>query len=292
MEQCQLENTIYTDNEEMLEYKNDEYEIEVKRQKSISSNDIKITTTLFNTIDDEKQFIKQALLTNVYENICHSDRLIQRIHIYGKKEGLQNNNIHEFSWELGGIYLESVDADIMKQVSTILDIQKYSELSNIETLSAVLFSDDFCTLEIYKNKDVTSIKYSYGESENVQQIQLPNLNKGKISSREINNIMIMLQTMFRNDSFIQLISNQSKVFCDGIDMKDIKKTNDFILIDLFQEQIKQANRLLPILLIDKNLSEISEILFLNKEQYFKLLLEQFYSVTDRIENIGYSGITK
>lgn len=292
MEQCQLENTIYTDNEEMLEYKNDEYEIEVKRQKSISSNDIKITTTLFNTIDDEKQFIKQALLTNVYENICHSDRLIQRIHIYGKKEGLQNNNIHEFSWELGGIYLESVDADIMKQVSTILDIQKYSELSNIETLSAVLFSDDFCTLEIYKNKDVTFIKYSYGESENVQQIQLPNLNKGKISSKEINNIMIMLQTMFRNDSFIQLISNQSKVFCDGIDMKDIKKTNDFILIDLFQEQIKQANRLLPILLIDKNLSEISEILFLNKEQYFKLLLEQFYSVTDRIENIGYSGITK
>lgn len=292
MEQCQLENTIYTDNEEMLEYKNGEYEIEVKRQKSISSNDIKITTTLFNTIDEEKQSIKQALLTNVYENICHSDCLIQRIHIYGKKEGLQNNNIREFSWQLGGIYLESVDADIIKQVSTILDIQKYSELSNTETLSAVLFSDDFCTLEIYKNKDVTSIKYSYSESENVQQIQLPNLNKGKISSKEINNIMIMLQTMFRNDSFIQLISNQSKVFCDGIDMKDIKKTNDFILIDLFQEQIKQANRLLPILLIDKNLPEISEILFLNKEQYFKLLLEQFYSVTDRIENIGYSGITK
>lgn len=89
---------------------------------------------------------------------------------------------------------------------------------------------------------------------------------GKISAYELDEISQLLCEKYSSDKFIDAVISEVKNFKDKINIRD----------GLVEEDV---DLLAPKLLIDKSIGEICSMISSNKEEYFKLMEDQFYDAT-------------
>lgn len=80
----------------------------------------------------------------------------------------------------------------------------------------------------------------------------------------------MLDTEFEDDTFIQFVINELKTFANKMDIQK----------GLVEEELDPLS---PKLLTNKSFEEIYNLVSANKEEYFKLIREQFESATNIIQ---------
>jgi len=150
-------------------------------------------------------------------------------------------------------------------------------LSKNDTNSAMIFrcmteDEVHHSLQIYKSNDNISIMYHskkhfYEEEYRVEIIaneeyNLSTLSDGTISIEEIQNILTSLQEKFGDNIFIDIISIELNTFSQRIDNRK----------RLVEEELDPLS---PKLLINKSFEEIDTLVSANKNDYFKLISEQF-----------------
>ena len=164
----------------------------------------------------------------------------------------------------------------------------YPILEDENTNSAMLFRGNtknyWHLLDIYKIDNNAYIKYILKEislNSNIilnQELNVPLLCDGDISSEELRIISTTLQDQYINDEFINLVLSELGLFGKKIETK-----NGAIL----EEDI-----LSPKLFINKSFDVISDLVNNNKDEFFKLIREQFESTTHINVEKGYARSLK
>lgn len=154
-----------------------------------------------------------------------------------------------------------------------------SKFEDKNTMSAIILmgyvgEGNYSELEIYKT--IEGIVGSYcvktfstdgqlNRSESKNDFQLPNLDKKMISSKEINYLLKYLRSRF-GDDFIELISNDLLEFAKKIDIRK----------NILEEEL---DLLSPRLFFDKPIEEVENMVESEKERYFKLAADQYFTIS-------------
>lgn len=248
---------------------------------------------LQNMIYNGKQ-VKQRLLNKIC-NISNED-FFEQMYTYGISNYIKYNDTQDKYTHIkdkniiygiekqeeptiylcGGICFENKGREIENYLPTRIKLEHYPKLGDKNVISAMVFSartDDRVShsLQIYKEKDITNIMYSAkkcyyekGFHEELvcdKEYSLTNLNDGTITSKEIENILTSLQPILESNVF-ETISNELNMFAKKINIRN----------GLIQEEL---DLLSPKLLINKSFDEIFALVSSNKDEYFKLISEQF-----------------
>lgn len=95
----------------------------------------------------------------------------------------------------------------------------------------------------------------------------PKIENGNITSLEIRNIIQELDNEFKDDTFIQIVINELETFANKMDIQK----------GIIQEELESLS---PKAFIDKSFDEICDLVSENQDEYFKLIAEQFYGLTN------------
>lgn len=213
--------------------------------------------------------------------------------IYGINEFEQENVCHY----LNGICFENSNVDVSKFLP--FHIKSDDPIFRlIMQRSIIIFkggTDDAIhhTLTIFKIGDLENAEYKQNKSiylnyeairwENFKdekgmpqhkkvvvahkEARYPRIDNGNITSLEIRNITEVLDTEFEDDTFIQIVINELKTFANKMDIQ-----KGFV-----QEELDPLS---PKLFIDKSFDEICALVSANKDDYFRLIREQFEAATN------------
>lgn len=214
--------------------------------------------------------------------------------------GVNNCDIKELIHYLHGICFETLNANVADYLPFNVDAKDFPELNDKIYKSGIVFRGGtgngiHHTFTIFKTKNPSNIieaaaidcgiylKYEAIKWENFKkengepnhrkvvvahkETRYPRLDKGNITSLEIRNITEVLDTEFEDDIFIQFVINELKTFANKMDIQK----------GLVEEELDPLS---PKILIDKSFEEIYDLVSANKEEYFKLIREQFESTTN------------
>lgn len=132
----------------------------------------------------------------------------------------------------------------------------------------------FNKLEVYKEADKINIKYTtntrnYEDNKNepeCNEVVLPVLHEGKFSLDELSVISETLADLYSDNEFIDITLEELDNFISEISIRNgLEKDEEGILN--------------PRNIQDKSFKEIYELVEANKDEYFKLISDQFYEAT-------------
>lgn len=270
-------------------FKKDEHKHECELLRTL----YKTNYTYKNINSFEREYVADSIMTydkNRPDHFCYD---VNGDIIVGTK--LRSNN-----YFIDGACFEKIDGNMITEVFAGApgesQIKNYSEFDTSLTESAILYAGYsylgkvlYYDLEIKKTNESISIKYSIKDRSNIfpnpivfleTNCVIPNIQKNNITIAEVDNIILELQNEFE-DGFIQFVINELMTFKWKLSMKN----------GLVQEIL---NPLSPKILINKPFEEIYDFVSTNKEEYFKLIREQFESATNiaQIKENGQSRILK
>lgn len=273
--------------------------VQIKNQnaKQLLLSKIFMNKDDFETLEQNYTYSTQHFIKydDQYDKYCYNQK--DNV-IYGVNDLVVNDLIHY----LHGICFESTNTDTKRYLPYSIELKDFPELSDKATLqSAIVFrggTDNGIhhTFKILKTKnqrpniiengqvnydlylDYVAIKWnrgfkSDGRPERIKTVvaqkraRYPRINDGNITSQEIKNIIEVLDTEFEDNVFIQTIINELKTFTNKMDIRN----------GLIQEVLEPLS---PELFIDKTFDEISTLISTNKDDYFKLIREQFENATN------------
>lgn len=250
--------------------------------------------------------VEQQLLTKIYERGLKNDTItsefeqeytyglrcfIPRHDIQDKYIYFSNNTINYGINELikkesvrffNGICFEG--KPVFNYLPFYFDIFDYPELAEKNVNSAIAFKGKTLdginhNLEIIKDDNKISIKYKsrkpiesdkyYIETQEVEdkEFNLPILSKGNITIDELSNIILLIQTKLKDNSFLSTSLEELNIFNSKLSIKK----------GIIKESLDPLS---PKVLIDKPLEEIEKLINSNKNEYFKLAQEQFETMTN------------
>lgn len=217
--------------------------------------------------------------------------------IYGINELEQKGICHYFY----GICFENINVPVSSYIPLNMSVKDFPELTNNNIYqSAILFQGGtgdaiHHTLTIFKTKNPSNIieaaaidygiylKYEVIKWENFKKengepdhrkivvsskkARYPRIDDGNITSLEIRNITEVLDTEFEDDTFIQIVINELKTFANKMDIQK----------GIVQEELDPLS---PKLFIYKSFDEICALVSANKDDYFRLIREQFEAATN------------
>lgn len=273
--------------------------VQIKNQnaKQLLLSKIFMNKDDFETLEQNYTYSTQHFIKydDQYDKYCYNQKYNT---IYGVNDLVVNDLIHY----LHGICFESTNVDTRRYLPYSIDLKDFSELSDKATLqSAIVFrggTDNGIhhAFKILKTKnqspniiengqvnydiylDYVAIKWNRGFKEDgrperiktvvaQKRVRYPRINDGNITSQEIKNIIKVLDTEFEDNIFIQTIINELKTFTNKMDIRN----------GLIQEEFDPLS---PKLFINKTFDEISTLISTNKDDYFKLIREQFENATN------------
>lgn len=111
-----------------------------------------------------------------------------------------------------------------------------------------------------------------------KKARYPRIDDGNITSRELKNITTVLDTEFEDNTFIQFVIKELETFGNRMDIQNgvLEEVLDVLSPELF---------------IDKTFAEIYDLVSSDKEEYFRIIKEQFENAT-HIKGIGEKGKSK
>lgn len=172
-----------------------------------------------------------------------------------------------------GEYIPSYELDTTPYINQIL-----SDKNNISTIviACGIYKDIIFphrnALVISKNRENIVINcedtdINCSENNICKEFKLPILSDGKITIEEIKTARKTLDGMGLNDVFLDAVKGELNNFIEQLNTRDV-------LVD------EQIDPLAPKLLMNKSFDEIYNMISTNKEYYFKLISEQFESITN------------
>lgn len=294
---------------EQMAFKDGEYDLVFEREFANSAglfrnNGIMFTIRYLQRLNHNNRNVQQHLLTRIYKDSYSDGKHIgsfEQLYTYGpnlwvkrndsqdKYTYIKNNNvvygISEFEQRdnhniLRCICFENTNGGLEDYFPYNMDAYNYPALKDKNNVSAMIFygftEDSSHSLEIYKNDSSARINYTvrergYGDIIVNQELTIPLLNTGNISSDEIQIILTTLQNQYSDDEFINLVSCELTSFGNKIDIKNgvVQEENDMLSPKLF---------------INKSFDEIGKIIDKNKDEFFKLISEQFETATNINKN--------
>ncbi len=228
--------------------------------------------------------------------------------IYGINELEQKDSCNYMC----GICFLSIDENVSEYLPYNIVAKNFPELTNAICKSGIVFRGGtgdgiHHTFTIFKTKDPSNIieaaaidsgiylKYEAIRWENFRnengmpdcrkvvvahkEAQYPRLDNGNITILEITNIIEALDTEFEDDIFIQLVINELKSFANKMDIQK----------GIVEEELDPLN---PKLFMDKSFDEICTLVSANKDDYFRLIKEQFEVATNIKIEKGQSKVLK
>lgn len=228
--------------------------------------------------------------------------------------GINNCDIKELVHYLHGICFETLNTNVADYLPFNIILENFPELTNNVYQSGIVFRGGtgngiHHTFTIFKTKNPSNIieaaaidcgiylKYEAIKWENFKkengmpdhrkvtiaykEARYPRIDNGNITSLEIRNITEVLDTEFEDDTFIHFVINELKTFANKMDIQK----------GLVEEELDPLS---PKLLTNKSFEEICDLVSANKEEYFKLIREQFESATNitQTKENGQSRILK
>lgn len=290
---------------EKMTFKDGEYDLVFEREFDNSvglfiNNGIRLAIRYLQQMEYKDRNIEQRLLNKIYKDSYKDGKHIESFeqlytyspNFYLKRDDSQdkytyvrNNNVvygigeleqREDHHILRGICFENISGNLKNYFPYNMNADNYLGLKDEKNTSAMIFKgfvDKYRhSLEIYKNGSNAIIMYNvierdFDEIIVNQQLTIPLLNTGNISSDEIQTIITTLQKQYNNDEFINLVLCELLSFGKKIDIRK----------GLVEEEIDMLN---PKLYINKSFDDIAELIDNNKENFFKLIAEQFKSSTN------------
>lgn len=241
---------------------------------------------------DNNETLEQTYTYSVQHLIDYNDN--QDKYCYTKNGniiyGVNNCDIKELIHYLHGICFESININVSNFLPHNIKTEDFPELTNALYSSGIVFrggTDNGIhhTFTIFKTKNPSNIILKYEairwgnfKKENGipdhrrvivahKDAQYPIINNGKITSLEIQNIIKELETEFEENVFIQMIIHELKVFANKMDIRE----------GIINEELDPLS---PKKFIDKSFDEICDLVDKNKDEYFKLIEEQFEMATN------------
>ncbi len=315
--------SIYKTNEETpilerITIRNNEYGLIFERTKPnvirvYSRQDgSKFLIKYFKEVKEENNKRNYELLSSIYKTNFLEKKYInffQRLLIHDTPETLNKNRPDQFYFDINdniivgsrcrhegyiidGACFENIDNhSLCEALYTPLDkIKDYSNFDTDSVSFAVLYAGYsypdrntnttyYHDLEITKTMDKLQGKYSVFTPGKINCILNDNfeiLNFGNNPLEEVDTIIKTLYNKYTEDIFIQFIISELERFKEKLELKN----------GLVQEVI---NPLSKEVLINKTFDEIQDLVSTNKDEYFRLVKEQYDSIinNDKKENIAY-----
>lgn len=232
--------------------------------------------------------------------------------------GVNNCDVKELLHYLNGICFESTDVEIGRCLPHGISVKEFPELNdNDKYQSGIVFRGGtdhgvHHTLTIFKTRnqedsviDTKNNKVNYDLYLNYQAIKwenftnengmpdhrkvvvaskkarYPRIDDGNITSRELKNITKVLDTEFEDNTFIQFVIKELEIFGNRMDIQNgvLEEVLDVLSPELF---------------VDKTFAEIYDLVSSNKDEYFRIIKEQFENATHikRVEEKGKSKVLK
>lgn len=284
---------------------------------------VRFKTKYQKNINVEGENYKQILLTRIFDNQFYIDASETReffytynadynnfiekndnqdIFIYNRENGIvygvDNIEVKEIC-NLYGVCLESTNVDLKVSIPTCINIEDFSQLTKESGSTGSIAFQGYTdrgihSLGMYKREWLKRFTIDYYLTEHTyenekwhdetlicEHFDLPILEEGNITNEEVENIRIELKKRFPNDAFIQIILDELAIFKQKIEIRK----------GLVEEELDPLS---PKLLTNKSFEEICDLVSANKEEYFKLIREQFESATNiaQAKENGQSRILK
>ena len=290
---------------EKMTFNDGEYDLVFEREFANSvgpfiNDGIQFAIRYLQQLNCKNRNVKQELLTRMYKDIYRDGKhngSFEQLYTYGYNYFVKRNDtqdkytytkdsniiygINELEQKdnhyiLRGICFENTNVNLKEYFPYNMNADNYPVLKDKKIKSAMIFNgftgNSRHSLEIYKSDFNTYIMYyvrerGCGDTTINQELNLPLLNVGNISNDEIQIILENLNNQYCDDEFIKLISKELKTFGKKIDIR--KNIN--------QEEYDVLN---PKLFINKSFTEIGKLIDANKEEYFKLISNQFETATN------------
>lgn len=278
------------------------FEREMANSIGIFVNDgVRMAVRYLQNVVSDRRKVKQPLFNRIYKNSYKNeefDGAFEQTYTYGlnhfikwddtqdKYAHIRNNNViygineleqKDFCNYLRGVCFESTNIPVSDYFPLNMYAKDYPLLSEDNIKSAMIFkfgteNSIHHSLQVYKGKDEINIMYHskkhhyegnyYEETVSNEEYSLPNLSDGTISSEEIQNVLASLQARLGNTVVLDIISNELNTFGTKIDIRK----------GIVQEVLDPVS---PKLFIDKSFDEICALVSANKDDYFRLIREQF-----------------
>lgn len=278
------------------------FEREIANSVGIFSKDgIKMAIIYAQNIVYDGRKVKQPLFNRIYKNSYKNkvyDGTFEQTYTYGphhfikwddtqdKYAYIRNNTviygINELKKKgycdyLRGVCFESTNIPTSDYFPLNMYARNYPMLNEANIKSAMMFNfrtEDGIhhSLQVYKCKDTINVmyhskKYHYEgicDEETIanEEYGLPNLFDGTISSEEIQNVLSSIQARIDNNIVFSIISNELNTFGAKIDIRK----------GIVQEELDPLS---PQKFINKSFDEICALVSANKDDYFRLIREQF-----------------
>lgn len=283
-----------------------EYELIFEREMPHSvgifaNDDVTMAVRYLQNMLYEGKNVKQPLLNKIYKKRYKGqefDSTLEQRYTFGaqnyNKYGdtndkyvyIKDNNviygINKLKQEgsccyLWGVCFENTNIPLEDYLPYNISLNDYPKLNSHDTNSAIVFyikttDDRHHILEIYKGNYVINIKYyceeySQGKSGRIKNVtngeyNLLNLSDGNITSMEIQNILSFLQPILKGKMVFEVLCNELNIFSKKMDINN----------GVLEEEVDPLS---PKVLIDKSFDEIYDLVYENKEYYFKMINEQF-----------------
>lgn len=283
---------------------NGDYELVFHREipKSSSPLDDGVTMEIeyLKNVEYLGRRVKQTLFNKIYKR---DDKELERVYTYGVLHFMEYDNSidkYVFTNEAGVIYginelsvkdlgnLDGVCAEnVSKNIGSYFPLNMFEwdyPLLNDNINSAIILrflgkDKTNHLLQIYKGSNITIrydfTKYKFLEDDDNSSYEktISNMFPGKITSEEISEIMIYLKSMINNDVVLNLVSSELNNFRRRI---DIRKGN----------VLEDDDMLSPKLFIDMPFEEIYSMINENRDDYFRLIKEQFEMAINMRESLG------
>ena len=193
----------------------------------------------------------------------------------------------------GALFESTKISHIKDHFPTSMNLYEPSDLfKDKDTMSAIILMgctghNNYFELVVYKTTKGIIGSYriktsSNGGHEKIAEsksdFQLPNLDAGMITSREIGYLLENLQARFCND-FIELISGILLEFAKKIDIRK----------GMIQEELEPLS---PRLFFDKSIEEVESMLEKDRDGYFRLAAEQYYNISHQKQNSGQGEVLR
>lgn len=226
--------------------------------------------------------------------------------------GVNNCDIKDLIHYLHGICFESINTNVSNYLPFNIEMEDFPELTNGIYKSGIVFrggtdSGIHHTFTIFKTKNPSNIiesaaidsliylkyeaiRWEHFRKENGmpnhrkvvvahKDAQYTRIDNGNITSLEIRNIIKELEFEFEDNAFIQMTVYELKTFANKMDIQK----------GIAQEEVDPLS---PKFFIDKSFDEICTLVGTNKDNYFKLIREQFEMATNISTEKGKSKVLK
>ncbi len=283
-----------------IQIKDGEYDLVFERE-ILSGPFVEMAIKYFQNVIYDGKKVRQLLFSKIYQNLFIDgvyDESCEHVYTYGVHRfikwnssqdkyvytrdnnviyGIQELKQENFCRYLRGVCFENTHIILSKYFPQNLFVSHYPLLKENSIRSAMIFmfgTEDSIqhSLQVYKGEDTISIMYHSAKHHHggnyfegmiaSEEYCLPNLSDGAITSEEIQTVLSSLQVKLQDPVVLGIISNELNTFGTKIDIRKgiVQEENDSFSPKLF---------------IDKSFDEIYALVSANKDDYFKLIREQF-----------------